>query len=480
MAIAIGERPPDFDLPATAGGTQALSGGDAEATVVYWTCSHSLYALAWHDRMLDVDRDYTSRGVRFLAIDSNDTISHPADSFEAMAERVEREGDLPRPYLHDESQEVCRAWGAQKTPHEFVLDSACGCATTARPTPTTRSVDAAAYGREALDAVLEGREPERSQTRPSAAASSGGHDAAAPPASRPGPPRDGPKRLVRVPASSANLGPGYDVLAAALAMHLELEVEETGTFSVEAEGLDVPADRSNLCVRAFEWLRPADEIAFRISSDIPLAAGMGSSAAAIVAGLMAADLSRAGPGEFRPAQPRGRDRGARRQRRRRDPRRLRGLLARGRRRHGHPPRSPRGRRGGRRDPLRAGADRAGARGGPRAGGDGRRGRQRRGRLGAGAGHRASDVGLIGRGLADRLHQPNRAHLYPRSMEILEAAAIELGALGATISGAGPTVLVWCFWQSTGKVVEALRRKVGDWAEVQRVPFSAMGADVPEL
>ncbi len=97
------------------------------------------------------------------------------------------------------------------------------------------------------------------------------------------------RRLVKVPASSANLGPGYDVLAAALAMHLELEVEEADAFSVDAEGLDVPRDRSNLCVRAFESLRPADGIAFRIKSEIPLAAGLGSSAAAIVAGLLAAD-----------------------------------------------------------------------------------------------------------------------------------------------------------------------------------------------
>ena len=97
------------------------------------------------------------------------------------------------------------------------------------------------------------------------------------------------RRLVKVPASSANLGPGYDVLAAALAMHLELEVEEAGSFSVEAGGLGVPLDRSNLCVHAFESLRPADRIAFRIRSEIPLAAGLGSSAAAIVAGLLAAD-----------------------------------------------------------------------------------------------------------------------------------------------------------------------------------------------
>ena len=165
MAIAIGERPPDFDLPATAGGTQALSGEDAEATVVYWTCNHCPYALAWHDRMLDVDRDYADRGVRFLAINSNDATSHPADSFEAMAERVEREGDWPHPYLHDESQEVARAWGAQKTPHVFVLDSDLRLRYHGAPDADYEDAShAAAYVREALDAVLEGREPERSET----------------------------------------------------------------------------------------------------------------------------------------------------------------------------------------------------------------------------------------------------------------------------------------------------------------------------
>src|SRR4051794_4784246 len=96
-------------------------------------------------------------------------------------------------------------------------------------------------------------------------------------------------RLVRVPASSANLGPGYDAMAAAMAMFLELEVEEAGEFSLDPGGLDVSTGCDNLIVRAFESLRPADEIAFRLRSEIPLARGLGSSAAAIVAGLYAAD-----------------------------------------------------------------------------------------------------------------------------------------------------------------------------------------------
>ena len=98
----------------------------------------------------------------------------------------------------------------------------------------------------------------------------------------------GRRRVVRVPASTANLGPGFDVMAAALALHLELEVRETGTFAVHTE-LDVPRDRSNLVVRAFERLHPADAFEFHIASQIPLTGGLGSSAAAIVAGLVAAD-----------------------------------------------------------------------------------------------------------------------------------------------------------------------------------------------
>jgi homoserine kinase len=91
----------------------------------------------------------------------------------------------------------------------------------------------------------------------------------------------------------------------------------------------------------------------------------------------------------------------------------------------------------------------------------------------------SDLALIAWGLADRLHQPHRAGLYPRSMELL-AEARNLGAIGATISGAGPALLFWCFWQDTGKVTEALRERVAGWAEITRAPFTPLGADVPEL
>jgi homoserine kinase len=288
------------------------------------------------------------------------------------------------------------------------------------------------------------------------------------------------RRLVKVPASSANLGPGYDVLAAALALHLELEVEETGTFSVEADDLGVPLDRSNLCVRAFETLRPADGIAFRIRSEIPVAAGLGSSAAAIVAGLLAADHL------YELAlEPED-------------------VLVKAAELEGHPDNVAAALYGGFVVCATDGSGVTATRLDPPQGVEGvvvvpeeqvttEEARQAIpdevpltdavSNISAAAelvlGIQRSDLTLIGRGLADRLHQPHRAHLYPRSMEIVQEAP-RMGAIGATISGAGPTVLIWTFWQSTGDVMKKLTERVGDWAEVRRVPFSPTGADVPEL
>ena len=95
------------------------------------------------------------------------------------------------------------------------------------------------------------------------------------------------------------------------------------------------------------------------------------------------------------------------------------------------------------------------------------------------GLRQGDLDLISRGLVDHIHQPRRRNLYPRSMGIVDSAK-EFGALGATISGAGPSVLVWTTWEDAGKVMAELEGRCGDWAEVRRLPFSPYGADVPEL
>ena len=89
--VALGEPAPPFELPDTAGRGWSLLGSDATATVVVFTCNHCPYAIAWHDRILDVARDYSDRGVRVLAINSNDGQRYPRDSYASMQERVARD-----------------------------------------------------------------------------------------------------------------------------------------------------------------------------------------------------------------------------------------------------------------------------------------------------------------------------------------------------------------------------------------------------
>jgi homoserine kinase len=90
-----------------------------------------------------------------------------------------------------------------------------------------------------------------------------------------------------------------------------------------------------------------------------------------------------------------------------------------------------------------------------------------------------DWELVSAGLHDRLHQPRRASLYPQSMAVLRRAQ-ELGALGATISGAGPSVLFWTHYETTGAVMAKLKPATAGWAQVLHVPFEPQGAYVREL
>jgi homoserine kinase len=274
---------------------------------------------------------------------------------------------------------------------------------------------------------------------------------------------------VRVPASSANLGPGFDVLAAALALHLEVEVRETGAFAVHT-ALDVPTDRSNLVVRAFERVHPADRFEFRISSAIPTTGGLGSSAAAIIAGLMAAaSLFEPGADLLAPAVE------------------LEGhpdnvaaaleggiVVCDGRRVHRFEP--PSGLEAVLVVPNQSVPTEVARAALPAAVAlkdavfnIGRTALLVRG-LSVG------DLELVGAGLDDRVHQPHRAQLYPRSAELLERAR-SLGALGATISGAGPAVLVWTRSERTESLIDALTRLTEGWAEVVRAPFEPRGAEV---
>lgn len=283
------------------------------------------------------------------------------------------------------------------------------------------------------------------------------------------------RRLVTVPGSSANLGPGFDAMAAALGVGMSLEVVETGRFSVVTD-LAIATDRRNLAVRGFERLAPVEDFEFRIRSDIPLSGGLGTSAAAYVAGLMAADSIFELDAD---------------------------LLNHACALEGHPDNVAASLLGGfvlctPGPPVEA------VRFDPPAGleavllvpHEGVRTALARAALPAEVPMREAvfnlahaslltlglvqgDWDLVARGLHDRLHQDRRAHLFPRSAELLGRAQ-RLGALGATVSGAGPTVLFWSHYEQTGGLFEALRREADGWAQLMRVPFEPMGAQVREL
>jgi peroxiredoxin len=162
---AIGEPAPTFSLPDT-DGVERQPGG-APATVVIFTCNHCPYALAWHERTVNVARDYASRGVRVLAINPNDSERYPRDSPEAMRERVQAGEFDGVPYLRDGSQNVARAYEAKTTPDVFVLDA--DAVLRYRGAPDADYEDEnqnASYLRDALDAVLAGDAPALAETEP--------------------------------------------------------------------------------------------------------------------------------------------------------------------------------------------------------------------------------------------------------------------------------------------------------------------------
>lgn len=166
MGYQLGDAVAAFTLPRAEGGELTVDPGTAAATVVVFTANHCPYALAWHERIQQVARDYADRDVLLVQINANNQVTHPADSTEASAKRVTA-GDFAGPYLRDEPQALTRAFGAEKTPDVFVVD---GTGTLVyRGAPDANYDDesqGAGYLREALDDVLAGRPVARPATAP--------------------------------------------------------------------------------------------------------------------------------------------------------------------------------------------------------------------------------------------------------------------------------------------------------------------------
>ncbi len=122
FTLDMGAQAPDFQLPATDGRTVCLKDfADADVLVIFFTCNHCPYVIGSDEVTRATAETFKDRGVRFVGINSNSKNTYAEDDFPHMVQRMEQHR-LPWVYLHDESQEVARAYGALRTPHFYVFD----------------------------------------------------------------------------------------------------------------------------------------------------------------------------------------------------------------------------------------------------------------------------------------------------------------------------------------------------------------------
>ena len=167
MMLPLGSLAPDFDLEGVDGKKYSLQSFSRSAVLVIdFTCNHCPYSQAYEDRTIEIQRDYASKGVQLVAINSNDDKKVPEDSYPEMVKRARQKG-FNFPYLRDADQKVVEAYGAVCTPHVFLFDSKRslvyrGRIDDSRDPSKVKSPDL----RNAIDDVIEGVRVRTPDTRP--------------------------------------------------------------------------------------------------------------------------------------------------------------------------------------------------------------------------------------------------------------------------------------------------------------------------
>jgi peroxiredoxin len=165
--LEIGAKGPAFELKGTDGAKHSLAGfvKEAKATVVVFTCNTCPFSQAYEPVLLEMAAAYTGKPVAIVLINSNAVEVQPGDSFDAMVQRA-KDKKYPFPYLYDESQAVATAYGAQRTPHAFVLDSSGVCRYRGRIDDSAKRDEVKAHDlANAIDALLAGEEVSVSATK---------------------------------------------------------------------------------------------------------------------------------------------------------------------------------------------------------------------------------------------------------------------------------------------------------------------------
>jgi peroxiredoxin len=117
----VGDKATDFKLKNVDGKEVALADFDkAKGFIVTFTCNHCPYSVAYEDRIIALDKKYAALGYPVVAINPNDAVAYPDDSFESMVTRAKSKG-FTFPYLRDETQTIAKTYGATRTPHVYLL-----------------------------------------------------------------------------------------------------------------------------------------------------------------------------------------------------------------------------------------------------------------------------------------------------------------------------------------------------------------------
>lgn len=118
----VGDTTTDFKLKNVDGKMVSLADyKDAKGYIIIFTCNHCPYAIAYEDRIIELNNIYAPKGYPVIAINPNDPVAQPADSYEKMQERAKEKG-FTFPYLFDEGQKIYPKFGAVRTPHVFLLE----------------------------------------------------------------------------------------------------------------------------------------------------------------------------------------------------------------------------------------------------------------------------------------------------------------------------------------------------------------------
>lgn len=171
--VKIGDYVDDFNLKNVDGSYYSLKNEkNAKGFIVIFTCNHCPFSQLYEQRIIALDNTYRPQGFPVVAINPNDAQKVPEDSYEAMVKRA-RDLRFPFPYLHDETQQTARQFGALRTPHVFILikdkenKNAFKVAYIGAidDDPEDVKTNKIKYVEEAVNALLKGKQPKIQQTK---------------------------------------------------------------------------------------------------------------------------------------------------------------------------------------------------------------------------------------------------------------------------------------------------------------------------